>query len=205
MLVKSFDSTITNPKFIATHLNQTISLSNNNTHTHNGYLLYTPHPSSPYIEEELRTIVYNTDHTLTEVHTVVYNTDHSLTEVSSFEIPYVLGGTNIVAFCNGLFCLTNNFEKSFPGWSLYLWNPSIKMFKMVPTRDYLTVSSVTLGFAHQYNDLLLKFQLRFSRISLASDSGCCTQCRLGDCWDNNNICFFITKLKGVIADLGFQC
>ena len=32
------------------------------------------------------------------------------------------------------------------------------MFKMVPTRDYLTVSSVTLGFAHQYNDLLLKFQ-----------------------------------------------
>ena len=76
MLVKSFDSTITNPKFIATHLNQTISLSNNNTHTHNGYLLYTPHPSSPYIEEELRT--------------VVYNTDHSLTKVSSFEIPMFL-------------------------------------------------------------------------------------------------------------------
>ncbi|KAK7826218.1 hypothetical protein CFP56_032350 [Quercus suber] len=101
MIVKSFDSTITNPKFIATHLNQAISLSNNNTHTHNGYLLYTPHPSSPYNEEELCSIVYNTDHTLTEV--------------SSFEIPYVLGGTNIVAFCNGLFCLTNNFEKSSPG------------------------------------------------------------------------------------------
>ena len=98
---KSFGSTITDPKFIATHLNQAISLSNNNNSTHNGYLLYTPHPSSPDIEEEL--------------HTVVYNTDHSLTEVSSFEIPYVLGGTNIVAFCNGLFCLTNNFEKSFPG------------------------------------------------------------------------------------------
>ena len=54
------------------------------------------------------------------------------------------------------------------------------MFKMVPTHDYLTVSGVTLGFAHQNNDLLLKFQLRFSRISLASNSGCRTQCHSGD-------------------------
>ncbi|XP_030970037.1 F-box protein CPR1-like [Quercus lobata] len=137
---KSFGSTITDPKFIATHLNQAISLSNNNNSTHNGYLLYTPHPSSPDIEEEL--------------HTVVYNTDHSLTEVSSFEIPYVLGGANIVAFCNGLLCLTNNSEKNLADQSLYLWNPSIKMFKIVPTQfpDHLSVSGVTFGFAHQNND-----------------------------------------------------
>ena len=151
---KSFDSTITDPKFIATHLNQAISLSNNNNITHNGYLLYTPHLSSPDIEEELHTVVHNTDHTPTEVHAVVYNTDHSLTEVSSFEIPYVLGGTNIVAFCNGLFCLTNNSENNLADQSLYLWNPSIRMFKMVPTQfpDRLPVSRVTFGFAHQNND-----------------------------------------------------
>ncbi|XP_065638377.1 uncharacterized protein LOC136071255 [Quercus suber] len=149
-----FDSTITEPKFIATHLNQAISLSNNNNITHNGYLLYPPHLSSPDIEEELHTVVYNTDHTPTEVHAVVYNTDHSLTEVSSFEIPYVLGGTNIVAFCNGLFCLTNNSEKNLADQSLYLWNPGIKMFKMVPTQfpDCHSVSRITFGFAHQNND-----------------------------------------------------
>ena len=80
------------------------------------------------------------------------------------------------------------------------------MFKMVPTHDYLTVSGVTLGFAHQNNDLLLKFQLRFSRISLA------IQLRMSytmsfrrHYWDNNNIFFFITEFKGEIADLGFLC
>ena len=41
------------------------------------------------------------------------------------------------------------------------------------------------------------------RISLAFDLGCRTQCRSGDCWDNNNICFFITELEVAIADLGF--
>ncbi|KAK7859312.1 hypothetical protein CFP56_006886 [Quercus suber] len=105
-----FDSTITEPKFIATHLNQAISLSNNNNITHNGYLLYPPHLSSPDIEEELHTVVYNTDHTPTEVHAVVYNTDHSLTEVSSFEIPYVLGGTNIQTSHSGVHIISFDSE-----------------------------------------------------------------------------------------------
>ena len=64
------------------------------------------------------------------------------------------------------------------------------MFKMVPTHDYLTVSGVTLGFAHQNNDLLLKFQLRFSRISLASNSGCRTQCHSGDTTGTTTTFFF---------------
>uniref|UniRef100_A0A2N9F2Z7 F-box domain-containing protein n=1 Tax=Fagus sylvatica TaxID=28930 RepID=A0A2N9F2Z7_FAGSY len=99
---KSWNSIITDPIFITSHLNRAKSLSNNN----NGYLLYTPKTD----EEELCTVVYNSDHTLTEI--------------SSFVIPF--SDVCIAGFCNGIFCLNPYYNEE-----IILWNPSIRKFKML--------------------------------------------------------------------------
>ena len=130
---KSWNCIITDPIFITTHLNRAKSLSNNN----NGYLLYTPKTD----EEELCTVVYNSDHTLTEI--------------SSFVIPF--SDVCIAGFCNGIFCLNPYYNEE-----IILWNPSIRKFKMLTAGTTFTTpcTSVTVGLAYhsQNNDFkILKF------------------------------------------------
>uniref|UniRef100_A0A2N9FM30 F-box domain-containing protein n=1 Tax=Fagus sylvatica TaxID=28930 RepID=A0A2N9FM30_FAGSY len=123
---KSWYSSTANPIFITAHFNQAQSLSNNN---HNGYLLY---------ESASR-----------ELCSVICNSDYTLTHISSFEIPF--SGVEFVGFCNGIFCLhkcSNNV--------LYLWNPSIRKFKMLNTTRLCVPAAsenVSIGLAyHSHNN-----------------------------------------------------
>ena len=119
---KPCNSIITNPIFIETAK----SLSKNN-----GYLLCTPKTKDFSLCEELCTVVYNSDHTLTEI--------------SRFQIPFSY--VRIAGFCNGMFCLRKYLTNV-----LYLWNPSIRKFKKLPNARFCfpySCSCVTFGLAHQ--------------------------------------------------------
>uniref|UniRef100_A0A7N2M325 F-box domain-containing protein n=1 Tax=Quercus lobata TaxID=97700 RepID=A0A7N2M325_QUELO len=113
---KSWYSTITNPIFIATHfkLNEAKSLSNKNSH--NGYLLYTSVTEGYSFHEDLRTLVYNRDRTVTEI---------------------------------------SRFDENNGDHMIYLWNPSIRKFKMLaPALLTAPFDCATLGLAYhsQKND-----------------------------------------------------
>ena len=134
---KSWNSIFTKPIFITTHFNfnQAKSLSNN---SHNGFLLYT-HKIS-YNIKELRTVICNSDHTLTHV---------SSFQIPSFEFPI---HNRVIGFCKGLFCLTSYMGNSY--WKIYLWNPSIRKITIAGTTNNNALANVTLGFAYhpQNND-----------------------------------------------------
>uniref|UniRef100_A0A7N2R7G8 F-box domain-containing protein n=1 Tax=Quercus lobata TaxID=97700 RepID=A0A7N2R7G8_QUELO len=122
---KSWYATITSRIFITRHLNFNLNLKLSSKNNHNGYLLCKS-------DNELCTLVYNSDRTLTEV--------------SRFQIP--LWGANMVDYCNGIF-----FLYSYVNPTIYLWNPSIQMFKTIDatrfrpfTMDYF--DSVVFGFAY---------------------------------------------------------
>ena len=104
---KSWNSIITSPDFITTHMNRPKSLSNNK-----GYLLYVP--TSDHYDQNLCIDVCNSDRTLTHI--------------STFQLPF---SAYMVGCCNGMFCLHN-----FPNKVLYLWNPSIRKFKMISTPHF---------------------------------------------------------------------
>ena len=133
---KSWYSTITNPIFITTHLNHNlnqpkslVSNTHDNNNSHNGFLLY---KSS---DQELCTLVYNSDGTFTEV--------------SRFQIPFLT--SSVVDYCNGMFFLYSFFG---PTNAVYLWNPVIQKFKMIDVMHFrpFTVEfleTVAFGFAYQ--------------------------------------------------------
>jgi F-box interacting protein len=123
---KSWNSIITSPDFITTHLNRPKSLSNNK-----GYLLYVP-KSDNYYAQNLCIDVYS---------------DRTLTHISRFQVPF---SAYMVGFCNGMFCLRNHRYNV-----LYLWNPSIRKFKMISTPHLIHPSvPVAIGLAYhsQNND-----------------------------------------------------
>ena len=130
---KPWNSIITNPDFINTHFDRAKSLSISNSN--NGYLLYA-------------VIVNNYDQKLC---IDVCNSDRTLTHISRFQMP--ISHVRGVGFCNGIFCLYNFLNRM-----LFLWNPSIRKFKMVApaptTRIHFIRSSFTFGFAYhsQNND-----------------------------------------------------
>ncbi|XP_030924571.1 F-box/kelch-repeat protein At3g06240-like [Quercus lobata] len=137
---KSWYSTITNPIFIATHfkLNEAKSLSNKNSH--NGYLLYTSVTEGYSFHEDLRTLVYNRDRTVTEI--------------SRFITPFPFCDAFMNCFCNGIFCL-DRFDENNGDHMIYLWNPSIRKFKMLaPALLTAPFDCATLGLAYhsQKND-----------------------------------------------------
>ena len=104
---KSCNSIITNPIFITTHLDRAKSLSHNKNN--NGYLLYIPRATNSSLRNELCIDVCNSDHTVSHV--------------SRFQIPFSL--VRIFGFCNGIICLYSSLNHM-----IYLWNPSIKKFKI---------------------------------------------------------------------------
>ncbi|XP_050245375.1 F-box/kelch-repeat protein At3g06240-like isoform X4 [Quercus robur] len=128
---KSWNSIITDPIFITKHLNlnKAKSLSNNDN---NGYLLY-----SDYDEDEDGPGPRRKD-----LGTAVCNSDRTFTEISRFQIPFLW--VSIVGFCNGMFCLNGYVDRV-----IYLWNPSIKMFKSLsPPLNKSDNDKQILGFAY---------------------------------------------------------
>jgi hypothetical protein len=130
---KSCNSIITDPIFITTHLDKANSLSNDN-----GYLLYMS--ERKYIPEKQDYSRFN------ELCTVVYQ-DQTLTEISRFEIPFT--HISILGFCNGMFFL-HKYRKQI----LYLWNPSIRKYKMLSPHFTGRYNGVVHGIAYhsQNND-----------------------------------------------------
>uniref|UniRef100_A0A2N9FES2 F-box associated beta-propeller type 1 domain-containing protein n=1 Tax=Fagus sylvatica TaxID=28930 RepID=A0A2N9FES2_FAGSY len=75
----------------------------------------------------------------------VCNSDRTLTHISTFQLPF---SALMVGFCNGLFCLRNMDNKV-----LYLWNPSIRKFKMISTPiDPFVPVAIGLAYHSQNND-----------------------------------------------------
>ena len=129
---KSLNSIITNHDFINTHWDQA-KLSSNNK----GYLLYMERSENYYTLRK-------------DLCTVVCNSGKTLSHVSRFQIPF--SHLNIVGFCNGIFCVYD-----YADHIVYLWNPSIRKFKMLDTTRFcfpFTSGTDTLGFAYhsQNND-----------------------------------------------------
>jgi F-box interacting protein len=108
---KSWNSIITSPDFITTPMNRPMSLSNNK-----GYLLYVPANPDHYSLYDQNLCID------------VCNSDRTLTHISRFHVPF---SAHMVDFCNGMFCLCN-----LPNNVLYLWNPSIRKFKMISTPHF---------------------------------------------------------------------
>ena len=127
---KSWKSLITNPIFITTHFNFNLNRPKSLLSNNNAYLLYvaTNYPS--------------------QLCTVVCNRDRTLTQISRFQIPF--SHVRIAAFCKGLFFLRNYYNDV-----LYLWNPSIRKFNLLPPPIFNTcLVYVALGIAYhsQNND-----------------------------------------------------
>ena len=79
--------------------------------------------------------------------TIVCNSDRTLTHISTFQLPFP---AHIVGFCNGMFCLYHQLYNK-----MYLWNPSIRKFKMLPNHHLTDPSApVAIGLAYhsQNND-----------------------------------------------------
>ena len=143
---KSWNSIITNPIFITTHLDRVKKRANKNKN--NGYLLFTPS-------------IYSLHNTL---HTVVCNSDNTFSLISSIEFPFKC--RRITGFCNGMiyiYCV---------GSIIYLCNPSIRKFKKVVGTclpDSLNCAHhVTVGLAYhsQSNDYkILRFMFNVHRVS----------------------------------------
>ena len=122
---KSWNSIITSPDFITTHMNLPKSLSNEK-----GYLLYVP-------KSEDRFNLYAQNLCID-----VCSSDRTLTHISTFQVPF---SAHMVGFCNGMFCLRNHRCNV-----LYLWNPSIRKFKMIST-PHLTHPSVPVAIGLAYH------------------------------------------------------
>jgi F-box interacting protein len=124
---KSWNSILTSPDFINTHLDRAKSSLSHNNNNNNGFLLYI-HKS--YYKH---------------LCTVLCNSDHTFTEISKLKIPF--SDISVVDFCNGMFCL-----KNFENHELYLWNPSIRKFKILTPHYFARLVAYGLGFHSQNKD-----------------------------------------------------
>ena len=139
---KSWDSSITTPYFISTHLNH------NNKDPYedgNGYII---HMAS---WKARRVISFSTSMSSpsppslppkTSICTVAYG--HTFDKIFEIEIPFDFSSncTQMVGSCNGLLCLADSNNV------IYLWNPSIRKFKKLPHTCLGNLNNVTLGFAY---------------------------------------------------------
>ncbi|XP_030964119.1 F-box/kelch-repeat protein At3g06240-like [Quercus lobata] len=124
---KSWDSSITTPYFISTHLNNNNNNNSYNKNHDNGYVI---HMSNHYNRAVCTVALGRTFDRISEV---------------QYPFDFTPGCAHVVGSCNGLLCLADFGEV------IYLWNPSIKKFKKLPGTclgklDKFT--DLTIGFAY---------------------------------------------------------
>ena len=124
---KAWNSSITSPDFISTHLNNSIDSHGD------GYVIHMPC---------VRDICSSSINTKRPVCTVAL--DRTLDTISEVRIPFhfPFGCAQIVGSCNGLLCFATS------AYCIYLWNPSIRIFKRLPNTCLGQLRFATLGFAY---------------------------------------------------------
>ena len=126
---KTWDSSITTPNFISTHLNLNLNNNNNNNTNNLAYLIN-------------NSIPFNSN-----IPIFIDGYDHKFNRISQYPIPsaFLLSNAHSVSSCNGLVCLTEFRE------TIYLWNPSIRKFKRLPDLSPTKRDWLSTGFAYQAN------------------------------------------------------
>ena len=127
---KTWDSSITTPDFISTHLNLNLNNNNNNL----AYLINIPSNST--------------------IRSFIGGYDHTFNRISEYPIPsaLLLSSAKYVTPCNGLLCLialTITSHCTVAG-VIYLQNPNIRKFKRLP--DFFPAKPhwvTSTGFAYQ--------------------------------------------------------
>ncbi|XP_030963968.1 F-box/kelch-repeat protein At3g06240-like [Quercus lobata] len=129
---KSWDSSITTPYFISTHLNNFAHDNDNG----GGYLIHMPR---------------RTNSSNKAVCTVAL--DLTFDRISEIEVPFDFpsGSVQIAGSCNGLLCLAYNGFFNIFGNVIYLWNPSIRKFKRLPDPYLERLGCYGLRFGFVYD------------------------------------------------------
>ena len=131
---KRWYSSIANPSFISTHLS--------NNHHNQGLVIHlaknTRIPSSGRLDSQFCTLAR----------------DRTFETISKFPIPFIFRSWFLVlaGSCNGILCFSDYMTPGCNG--VYLWNPSIRMFKRLPYTCSTQLRKVALGFGYdsQTND-----------------------------------------------------
>ena len=112
---KLWDSSITSPNFISTHL----SIVNNSNDDDHAYLIQT---CIKYFSCKIPRICK------------VLCCDRTFDSLFEYSVPSVfdLYLSEMVGSCNGLVCLAQRGKHSTASDAIYLWNPSIRKFKRLP-------------------------------------------------------------------------
>ena len=129
---KTWDSSITTPSFISTHLN----LRNNNTNL--AYLI---------------NFAFTTTFDST-IPSFIGGYDPTFNRISEYPIPsgfFPSHYSYTADSCNGLVCFTNHNDLPTNTGAIYLWNPSIRKLKRLPGFSQTQYLRFCTGFAYQSN------------------------------------------------------
>ncbi|XP_023888146.2 F-box/kelch-repeat protein At3g06240-like [Quercus suber] len=113
---KLWDSSITSPNFISTHLNIVNNKKDDNDHA---YLIQTCiRYNSPKIPITRKVLCF----------------DRTFDSLFEYSVPSVfdLNTSFLIGSCNGLVCLAQLRKLTAASDAIYLWNPSIRKFKRLP-------------------------------------------------------------------------
>ena len=131
---KAWDSSITTPKFISTHLN---NFANDNDNG-DGYIIHIPWYTRAMDSSKRRVCTVTLDRTFDRI--------------SEIDVPFDFpsGSVQIAGSCNGLLCLAYKGKFNIFDNVIYLWNPSIRKFKRLPDSymERLACYGLRLGFVY---------------------------------------------------------
>ncbi|KAK4592940.1 hypothetical protein RGQ29_017183 [Quercus rubra] len=137
---KSWDSSITNPNFISTHLNNNNNTNKDDDDDDRGYLFHMPNV--------ITRTMYSSSSSSNPVCTVVC--DRTFNRISEHPIPsdLLINFAEIVGSFNGLLCLAEYGNGATYDEVIYLWNPSIRKFKRLPRTWLSQYDWDATGFAY---------------------------------------------------------
>ncbi|KAJ7960711.1 F-box domain containing protein [Quillaja saponaria] len=143
---KSWDSLIRNPGFISAHLSHQNSIRDK---------------GGSYFLVKHRSYLTHTD-VISLLSSRTYNV------VSSFEVPTEMGSkfVKIVGSCNGLLCVSHDSISNF-GSSIFLWNPAIRRFRVLPKCNIYNVNLAgekVHGVAHGFGYYAVSNDYKLVRI-----------------------------------------